>query len=165
MSVATQSLEEGMLNIASQSLEEYGVIAEQWGKEHRVLEECWKCEDWLTTGLETLEVITAVDAVLQKGAEQGKFDLTHDIQDAVLGLYELWLKPSSLAEERIASLHENGQTPSNGGEFREAVSRIEALVDERKKRREKIRSVDQSMLQRLAKVRRPAVEWFNDDED
>lgn len=165
MSVATQSLEEGMLNIASQSLEEYGEIAEQWGNEHRVLEECWRCEDWLTTGLETLGVINAVDAVLHTGAKLGRLDLTHDIQDTILSQYELWLKPSSLAEQRIVSLDQQQQAPSNATEFREAVLRIRTLVDERKKRREKIQSVDRTMLQRLAKVRRPPVEWFDDDEN
>jgi hypothetical protein len=137
-----QSVEMEMLSIASQSVEEYSDTSAQSldaMKDHEVVKECWKCEDWLDRGLKAYQAISGADNLLRSGAEQGKFDLTHELQDLIVATYETWLQPSTHAEKWIDSLSERQQRPKNADDMLIAINAIRSLVSTRRARREKIK--------------------------
>lgn len=149
-----------MLGIASQSVDEYEEKSEPWKKDYQDLEDCWKCEDWISCGLETYKTISSVDSVLHKGAEQGKFDLTHHLQDLIILTYESWLKHSDDAEKWIESLTTKEQRPKNADDMLIAINAARTLISGRRARRQKIDGVNSAKLKRLAQDHRPPNEWF-----
>lgn len=160
MSFANDSMQ-NIINIASQTVEEYGEQAEQWLQDHHDVKECWECEEWLECGLDAFRITASTDALIRKGAEQDKYDLTHELQRAVISLYEHWLAPSELAEGWIDSLSQRGQPPKYAQEIRVAIAQARQIVKDRTARLQKINSVNEAMLSKLAETHRPPDAWFD----
>lgn len=154
-----------LINIASQSIDEYGGQTDDWVKDHLDVAECWECEELLCSGLQAFDVICSADTLLHKGAELDLIDFTHDLQEALIGLYEAWLIPSEKAEGWVASLAKRDQVPHNAQAMQDAIATARQIVAERKKRLEKIRSIDNAMLAKLAKTHSPPQRWFDGEED
>lgn len=154
-----------LIGIASQSVADYREQADEWLKNHVVAAECRECEDCLDAGLEAYKLIGCVDTLLHKGAEQDIIDLTHELQEALLSLYDAWLVSSNKAEIWMASLSERGESPKNALEIRAAIAAAREIVDERKTRMKKIKSVNTEMLTQLAKTHSPPAAWFDGHDD
>ena len=154
---------EFLIGIASQSVEEYGAQSDEWLLDHRDLKECWECEDWLSKGIESFEMISSTELVLRTGESQGRFDFTPELQDAMLSLYDLWLKSGEAAERWIQSLDQRELSPKNLGRFQDVIAKVRQTIAEKKWRRDRINSVNDDMLKKLAARRLPPKEIFEDD--
>ncbi len=157
--------EDMIMDIASQSVHDYGASESQVGNsqpEHDETKECWACEDHLTRGIKSFEAMSNAEQLLFTGESQGKLTFTREMQAALLELYECWLTTAEKAEVWITSLIKRNRAPENLARFQEVAGLVRISITTRKRRQQEILSVNNAKLISLAATHKPPAQWFDE---
>lgn len=97
--------------------------------------------------------INKLDILIYQLAVEDKLDLSHELQYSIIALYEGWLESANklAANETIDETIEN------------FIKIATEIVDNRKSDLKKILSVDNAMLEKLAKTNSPPDSWYQEE--